>query len=148
MPDGACPSRDSIRNLLAGSGKTTCHNRRMQSRDQLLRSRIETGLREHERGNLGAARDAYRDVLAIAPDHADALNLLGAALLQLGQPEAAVDHLERAARVRRNHPSVLGNLAQAYFALARYADARETFRKASRLDPRAVPFQLRIANSP
>ena len=81
------------------------------------------------------------------PDHPDALNLLGTALLQLGQPEAAVDHLERAARARRNHPGVLGNLAQAYFALARYADARETFRKASRLDPGAAQFQLGIANS-
>ena len=57
------------------------------------------------------------------------------------------DHLERAARARRNHPGVLGNLAQAYFALARYADARETFRKASRLDPGAAQFQLGIANS-
>jgi len=119
----------------------------MQSRDELLRGRIESGLREHERGNLGAARDAYREVLAIAPDHGDALNLLGAALLQLGQPEAALDHLERAARARRSHPGVLGNLAQAYFALARYADARETFRKASRLDPGAAQFQLGVANS-
>ena len=42
---------------------------------------------------------------------------------------------------------MLGNLAQAYFALARYADARETFRKASRLDPGAAQFQLGIANS-
>jgi tetratricopeptide (TPR) repeat protein len=57
-----------------------------------------------------------------------------------------VSHLERAA-ARRSHPGVLGNLAQAYFALGRYADARETFRKAGRLDPGAAQFQLGIANS-
>jgi tetratricopeptide (TPR) repeat protein len=118
----------------------------MQSREHLLQAQIETGLREHALGNLDSARHAYQQVLAVAPDHPDALNLLGTALLQLGDPAAAVSHLERAA-ARRSHPGVLGNLAQAYFALGRYADARETFRKAGRLDPGAAQFQLGIANS-
>ena len=130
-----------------GDRRPTCHNAKMQSREHLLQAQIETGLREHAQGNLDSARHAYQQVLAVAPDHPDALNLLGTALLQLGDPAAAVSHLERAARARRNHPGVLGNLAQAYFALARYADARETFRKASRLDPAAAQFQLGIANS-
>ena len=119
----------------------------MQSRQDFLKSQIESGLREHARGNVDAARDAYQQALAVAPDHPDALNLLGTALLQLGQAEPAAAHLERAARARRNHPGVLGNLAQAYFALARYAEAREAFRKASRLDPGAAQYPLGIANS-
>ena len=44
-------------------------------------------------------------VFSVAPDHPDALNLLGTALLQLGDPEAAADHLERAARARRKIPA-------------------------------------------
>jgi tetratricopeptide (TPR) repeat protein len=75
------------------------------------------------------------------------LNLLGAALLQQGRPADGLGCLERAARQLRNNPGVLGNLAQAYFALGRYEDARETFRKASRLDPREPQFQLGNANS-
>lgn len=112
-----------------------------------MRSHLESGLREHAQGKLDAARDAYQRALALAPDHPDALNLLGTALLQLGQTEQAVDRLERAARALRNKPDVLGNLAQAYFALARYQDAREAFRKASRLDPRQARFQMGMANS-
>src|SRR5262245_29657281 len=112
----------------------------MQSSERLVQTQIEAGLREHTQGNLDAAKNAYEQVLASVPGHPDALNLLGTALLQLGQPETAVTHLERAARARRNNPGVLGNLAQAYFALGRYADARETFRKASRLDPGASQF--------
>jgi tetratricopeptide (TPR) repeat protein len=59
----------------------------------------------------------------------------------------AVSHLERAARARRSHPNILGNLAQAYFALARYEEALETFRKASRLEPGRPQFHMGVANS-
>jgi tetratricopeptide (TPR) repeat protein len=89
----------------------------------------------------------YRQVLARVPDHAEALYLLGTALLQLGQPEQAVDHLERAAGALRNEPRALGNLAHAYFALGRYGKAKDAFRKASRLDPRNVNFQVGAANA-
>lgn len=115
--------------------------------EQLARSQIESGLQAQARGDFGLALSAYRQALAMAPEFPDALNLMGAALLQLGQPAEAVDCLERAARRLRNNPGVLGNLAQAYFALGQYEQAREAFRRASRLDPRAVHFQLGVANS-
>jgi tetratricopeptide (TPR) repeat protein len=119
----------------------------MPSHQDLLQAYLQSGLREHAQGNVDAARDAYQQALSVAPDHPDALNLLGTALLQLGQPELAVARLERAARARRNDPGVLGNLAQAYFAVARYEEAGETFRKASRLDPRQAQFPMGVANS-
>lgn len=108
---------------------------------------IQAGLNAHRAGDLSAAIDAYRQALAGAPDDPVALNLLGAALVQLGDAEAAVAYLERAAARQRGNPGVLGNLAQAYFALGRYEAAREAFRKASRADPRHAHYQLGIANS-
>lgn len=83
----------------------------------------------------------------MAPDHPDALNLLGTAWLQLGDARRAASYLERAAQKLRNHPGVLGNLAQAYVALGRYDEAEDAFRKASRLDSRNVYFELGVANS-
>ena len=112
-----------------------------------LRACLEAGLLAHRQGDLGAAKEAFQRALAIVPDHPDALNLYGVTLLQLGQPAPALEHLQRAAHFQRNNPAVLGNLAQAYFTLKLYGDARETFRKASRLDPRAVQFPLGAANS-
>lgn len=104
-------------------------------------------MREHRQGRLDSAKDAYSQALTVAPDDPDALNLMGTVLLQLGQAVPAVGYLERAAQARRNQPDVLGNLAQAYFALARFEDAREMFRKASRLEPGRVQFQMGMANS-
>ncbi len=116
-------------------------------REQRAQGHIESGLQAHARGDIGSAVSAYRQALRVAPEHPDALNLMGTALLQLGQPGEAVDCLRRAARRLRNNPGVQGNLAQAYFALGQYGQALETFRLASRLDPRAVHFQVGEANS-
>ncbi len=117
------------------------------SRQEQLRSYLEFGLHAQKQGNIESAKAAYQHALAVVPDHPDAMHLLGVALLQLGQPEQAVDYLQRAARKLRDNPAVLANLAQAYFTIGRYAESHEFFRKASRLDPRAVQFQLGIANS-
>ncbi len=114
---------------------------------RLLRSVLETGLEAHRRGDLEGAKTAFRRVLGMAPDDPDALNLYGATLLQTGEAGAALEYLQRAAQRRRNNPAIVGNLAQAYFVLKRYDEARETFRKASRLDPRALQFLLGAANS-
>ena len=111
-----------------------------------VRPHLEEGLRAQREGRLELAREACLRALALVPDHPDALNLLGTVWLQLGDAAQAAGCLERAARKLRNQPGVIGNLAHAYFALGRYGDASETYRKASRLDPRNVYFQMGIAN--
>src|SRR5262245_10294837 len=125
--------------------RVVCSGRRITSMaavDDRFRSCIANGQREHARGDLQAAVAAYRQALALMPDHPDAHGLYGSALLQLGDAAAALAHLETAARARRNDPGIIGALAQAYFSIARFAEACEAFRKASRLDPRNGQYQL------
>ena len=117
------------------------------SNQEMLRAHLESGMRCHNQGNIESATAAYRQALAVAPEHPDALHLLGVALLQLGDTGQAIHYLERAARKLRDNPTVIGNLAHAYFTAGRYDESCATSRKASRLDPRNVRFQLGIANS-
>src|SRR5687768_2236995 len=114
---------------------------------QLIQSCIDAGLRAHHDGDIGAARDAYERALALAPDDANAQQLMGVALLQLGEAQQAVGYLERAARKLRNNASVQGNLAQSYFNLGLYEKSHDAFRKASRIDPGEMQYQLGAANS-
>lgn len=107
-----------------------------------LSRRLEAGLAAHRAGDLAAAISAYGSVLALAPQHAGAQGLLGTAYVQLGRPAEAIPLLEQAARRQRGNPELLANLAQAYMAMARYDDAADAFRKASRVDPRNPHFQL------
>jgi tetratricopeptide (TPR) repeat protein len=111
------------------------------------RNHMESGLKAHQAGDLARAIAAYRTGLTLDPDDPVGLNLLGTAILQSGDPESALPLLERASQRLRNNAGILGNLAQAYFALGRYEEARETFRKAARVDPRQVHYQLGLANS-
>lgn len=110
-----------------------------------LEARLAAGLAAHRDGDLGRAMESYRDVLAVDPGHAAALNLLGTAYLQTGDAAAAADYLERASRRKRDDPHLLANLGQAYIALERYADAAEVYRKASRIAPREAQFQVGLA---
>ena len=95
---------------------------------QKLRSLLDTGVHAQNHGNLPSAIAAFRRALALAPDNADALYLLGVMLLQSGAAGDAVAQLERAARKLRDQPAIIGCLAQAYFALGRYVEACRTFR--------------------
>ncbi|HUP95356.1 MAG TPA: tetratricopeptide repeat protein [Burkholderiales bacterium] len=114
---------------------------------QHLRAWLDAGLDAHRAGDLDRALASYRQILAVTPDHADALKLLGAALLQLGQAEQAVGSLEHAARRQRADPHLLANLGQAYLALGRYADAEKKFRQASRLAPHETQIHVGIATA-
>ena len=89
------------------------------------RERLERAIAAHERGDIHAALEAYRQILAIVPDHPVAQNLLGTGLLQLGRPAEAVPYLERAARFQRDNPNLLANLAQATTAPALRAEPRD-----------------------
>jgi Flp pilus assembly protein TadD len=113
----------------------------------LLRQRFDAALAAHERGEIREAVAAYHSILALAPDHPAALNLLGTGLLQLGQAADAVGYLERAARLQRDNPNLLANLAQAYLALGRHGQAADVFRKASRLAPNEPHFPVGAATA-
>ena len=54
---------------------------------------------ERERGNLKEAVDALRKAVALAPDNAEAVALLGAYLTQAGQAAEAAAMLERSNEV-------------------------------------------------
>lgn len=102
---------------------------------------IRSGLQALEAGDTATAIALFRDALSRTPHHPGIRNLLGAALLERGEAEAALAEFERAAGLARSDPAILGNLAEAYAAVGRHADAQQWFRKASRLDPRALRYR-------
>ena len=57
---------------------------------------LQTGKRLHGAGRLAEAGQVYRQVLAVAPDHPEALHMMGVLYLQIGQAGQAVAWIERA----------------------------------------------------
>ena len=90
---------------------------------------------ERERGNLKEAVDALRKAVALAPDNAEAVALLGAYLTQAGQAAEAAAMLERYERSHDPDVEVLTAHALALGKVGRTKDALATLTRARELDP-------------
>jgi Flp pilus assembly protein TadD len=107
---------------------------------------LQRGLADHAAGRLHPAEAAYRQVIAVAPKHADALHLLGVIALQVGQPDAAIAQIRRAIAVRGDFPEAHNNLAGALRALGRLAEAEASCRAALRLRPDFADAHANLGN--
>ena len=108
----------------------------------ILRAALDEALQFHQAGNLEKAEFLYQQVLRQWPGQPDALNLLGVMANQVGQPEVGIDLIGQAIAKLPNEPDFHGNLAAAYQAVGRVADAVRHFREAIRLKPGAVNYRV------
>ena len=68
----------------------------MSRRKHQLEAMFQQAVRLHQAGRLAEAEPLYRQLLAAAPDHADALHMLGVLAMQAGHPRPALDLLDQA----------------------------------------------------
>jgi tetratricopeptide (TPR) repeat protein/SAM-dependent methyltransferase len=100
----------------------------------------------HEAGQLVEAENLYRQVLALDRNHFRSLHHLGMIALQRGQPQAAVEVLNRALAVDARVADCHYNLAFALNALGRPSDAVAHYREAARLKPDYVEAHTNLGN--
>jgi tetratricopeptide (TPR) repeat protein len=89
----------------------------------------------HRQGRLRDAEKIYTRVLKAAPDHFDALNLLGTIKAQFGRVGEAHRLLSAAVKLNPRAPQAWANLGQVLHALKRDRDALDCFDKALALQP-------------
>ena len=110
------------------------------------RRQLEDGLRAHRAGRLEEAGAIYRQILAAAPDHPDALHLLGLATYQGGAHGAAVELIERAIAARSGVDRFHNSLGLVLAALGRHGEAEASYGKALALNPRHVEAHTNLGN--
>jgi len=101
----------------------------------------------HRQGKLREAEKLYARVLKVAPDHFDALNLLGAVKVQQGQFGEAQRLFSAAIKANPRVAAAWNNLGQAQYALKRPAEALQSFDKARALAPDDVDILYQHANA-
>jgi len=79
-----------------------------------IEQRLAESWQRHQHDDWIGAETGYLEVLTQAPDHVDALYLLGTLRLQRGMPAEAIALLERALAKQPRHDSALYNLGVAY----------------------------------
>ncbi|MFQ5954483.1 MAG: tetratricopeptide repeat protein [Kiloniellales bacterium] len=105
---------------------------------------FQSAVRQHRAGRLSEAEALYRRVLQAAPDHADALHLMGLAAAQQGRYPAALELIGKAIRLNDAVPDFHNNLAEAYRALGRIDEALAAYRRAIALAPGFVGAHLNL----
>ena len=88
------------------------------------------------------AERRLRDALAINPDMAPALRLLGLVFLQDGRLADSIASFEKSLKIEPLHPEALSNLAFAYFQAKNVNVALELIDTCRRLHPDYVPALL------
>jgi Flp pilus assembly protein TadD/SAM-dependent methyltransferase len=89
----------------------------------------------HERGNAGAARTLYEQILAAQPEHADALHYLGILCHQCGEAERAETLIRHAIDVKPQVASYHDNLGTVLEHAGRLEEASAAYRAADALEP-------------
>ncbi|HME19792.1 MAG TPA: tetratricopeptide repeat protein [Acetobacteraceae bacterium] len=94
---------------------------------------------------FGEAAGICNDVLAIAPDHAPALALLGMIAAQTNDPERGISLLERAVTARPGVATWYANLSALYRLVYRMQDALRVGQEAIRLDPQNADHLVNLS---
>jgi tetratricopeptide (TPR) repeat protein len=92
----------------------------------------------HKRGQLADAIQFYQDIVRRVPDNATALNLLGLAYFQHGNPQHGASALKRALELKPDLPGGNFNLGAMLQALGQHEDARKQYEKAIEANPEDV----------
>jgi tetratricopeptide (TPR) repeat protein len=101
----------------------------------------------HQAGRLQVAEQIYRQILAVDPNHADSLHLLGVIASQVGKHDVAVEYIGRAIRLQGNEAFFHNNLGEAYRALRRTAEAIACYRRTLELTPDSAEVHHNLGNA-
>ena len=116
-------------------------NKMKEQADALVRQ----GFKGHNFSDGGVAEAAYRQALALQPDHATALQLLGLLARRRGQPAEAESLFRRSLASDPAQPHVLNNLGNLLAAEGRADDALQVLDRALSLHPTYADAQYNRA---
>lgn len=100
-----------------------------------IKASLKQVLAVHESGDLLRAIVLYEQILKVAPNYAEAYELLGVAQSQSGQHEAGLKNIRKAIRLNPQLSVARTNLGHALMNAGKLADAIEQFRAVIALNP-------------
>jgi tetratricopeptide (TPR) repeat protein len=98
----------------------------------------------HQAGDLAQAERLYRAVMEAAPQHADALRLLGVLMHQRGDAASATDLIGRAIASDPANAKAHDNLGFVLTAIGKRDEAVACFQRAIALQPSMLPSHLNL----
>ncbi|WP_316187566.1 MULTISPECIES: tetratricopeptide repeat protein [unclassified Bradyrhizobium] len=129
-------------------GSRAFQNARLQKKQRKQAyALMQTAVAAYRAGRRAEAQADCGQILALLPDHFDALHLLGVTALDSGQVELAEQALTKAVDIEPRHAEALSNLGLALFNLGRYDEARKCQERAIASKPSLVVAQTGLGNT-
>ncbi len=100
----------------------------VRSRPTPLDGALRLAMQAHQQGKLADAERRYRNILAAAPKHADALHYLGVALHQQGRHDAALKLIGQALAMAPGYLDARNNLGNVQKELGLAVEAEQSYR--------------------
>jgi protein O-GlcNAc transferase len=108
---------------------------------------LELALQQHQAGRLADAEALYRQILAVQPNHASALHLLGLVAHQVGRHDLAVEWIRQAIVLNPNNPFAHSNLGEACRAIGRLDEAVAACHRALQVKPDLPEARNNLGNA-
>ena len=108
---------------------------------------LRKGVAAHQAGDLSTAADAYAFILAVQPNNADALHLMGLIKAQQGLSEDAVRLIRSAIDVNSGIALYHANLGRALRGMGDDKAAVQALREAVRLDANEASYHADLASA-
>lgn len=115
--------------------------------DSRIAALVEDGLTHYRAGRLGEAAVAFKAVLRAAPEHPDALHLLGVVAHDAGDNGTALKLIERAIRAKPASPTFHNNLGIVLRESGRPAEAEAACRRAIGMKPDLAEGHFQLGNA-
>jgi predicted O-linked N-acetylglucosamine transferase (SPINDLY family) len=96
---------------------------------------FQLALQHHQAARLAEAEGLYRRILAVQPNHAEALHFLGVIAHQVGRHDVAVEWLRKSIAIEPNNPIAQTHIGEACRVMGRTDEAIIHFRRALQLNP-------------
>jgi tetratricopeptide (TPR) repeat protein len=106
---------------------------------------LDLASRHHQSGRLAEAEAVYRQILAVEPQNARALQLMGVVLHQRGNSAAGSELIRRAIQIDPSSPDFHSNLGVVLADCGQYDEALACYRQAVRLAPYDPDFHWNMA---
>ncbi|MFC1845005.1 tetratricopeptide repeat protein [Thermodesulfobacteriota bacterium] len=108
---------------------------------------LQQALALHQAGRLHEAEALYRQILAVEPDHPDALHYFGMLAYQVGKNEIAIELISRALKCRPDYINAHNNLGIVLNDQGRPDEAIASFQRALALRPDHAEVHFNLGNT-
>jgi Flp pilus assembly protein TadD len=96
-------------------------------------------------GRFGEAKRIYLSILAVKPDHVEALNNLGVIAIQEGNSKGALFYFKKILEIQKTYPKAYNNIGLLMMGEGDKGLAEEYFRKAIVMEPDSIEPYLNLS---